>query len=62
MNILFIFAHPDDEAYGPAGTIAKLSKHNNVSVVSLCQGNRPGNEKVSENRQKSFKEYWALLN
>jgi hypothetical protein len=61
MNILFIFAHPDDEAYGPAGTIAKLSKHNNVTVVSLCQGNRPGNEKVSENRQKSFKESCAIL-
>jgi len=45
MKILFIFAHPDDEAYGPAGTISKLAKDgNDVVVVSLCNGRRPGME------------------
>ena len=61
MNILFVFAHPDDEAYGPAGTIAKLSKDNNITVLSLCRGNRPGSEEVSESRQSAFKESCALL-
>lgn len=54
MNILFILAHPDDEAYGPAGTIAKLASTNNVTVVSLCNGSRPGNENVASVRAGTF--------
>jgi len=57
MNVMFIFAHPDDEAYGPAGTIAKLvDKGNKVSIVSMCRGNRPGMEEVCYERQSAFKE------
>lgn len=54
MNILFILAHPDDEAYGPAGTIAKLSKDHKVTVVSLCNGARPGSEHVAKSRVDAF--------
>lgn len=61
MNILFIFAHPDDEAFGPAGTIFQLSKKHNVTVASICQGNRPGLEGVSESREKAFKDSCKLL-
>ena len=61
MNILFVFAHPDDEAYGPAGTIAKLSKDNNITVLSLCRGNRPGCEEVEMSRQVAFKKSCKLL-
>jgi LmbE family N-acetylglucosaminyl deacetylase len=61
MNILFIFAHPDDEAFGPAGTIAKLGKEHTVSVVSLCKGNRPGAEQVSQTRIDAFYESCKLL-
>jgi hypothetical protein len=61
MNILFIFAHPDDEAFGPAGTIAKLSKDHEVGVVSLCKGNRPGAEKVSQSRVDAFKQSCKML-
>jgi LmbE family N-acetylglucosaminyl deacetylase len=55
MKILFIFAHPDDEAFGPAGTIMQLAETNDVSVVSLCNGERPGNEHVAEARIEAFK-------
>lgn len=54
MNILFILAHPDDESFGPGGTIAKLAVDNDVHVFSLCNGARPGNEKVSAQRVESF--------
>ena len=53
-KIFFLFAHPDDEAYGPAGTIAKLSKDNQVIVVSLCNGARPGYEHVADARSFAF--------
>ena len=56
LNILFLIAHPDDEAYGPYGTIAKLSKDHNVTVFCVCNGERPGNVKVSSDRVFAFKD------
>ncbi len=39
MRILAIFAHPDDESYGPAGTLAKYALNGHqVSLVTLTQG------------------------
>jgi LmbE family N-acetylglucosaminyl deacetylase len=62
MKTLFIFAHPDDEAYGPAGTIYKLTnKGYNVTVVSMCQGDKPGAEEVKVPRLKAFKQSCSLL-
>jgi LmbE family N-acetylglucosaminyl deacetylase len=54
MKILFVLSHPDDESFGPAGTIAKLSKDNSVRVISLCKGNRPGAVNVDTIRQDTF--------
>jgi LmbE family N-acetylglucosaminyl deacetylase len=54
MNILFVFGHPDDEAFGPAGTIAKLAEEHSVWVMSCCKGDRPGSEHVSGPRQTAF--------
>lgn len=55
MSILFAFAHLDDESFGPLGTIVKLRNNgHDVTVLSLCKGDRPGNEHVAYDRQEAF--------
>jgi LmbE family N-acetylglucosaminyl deacetylase len=53
-TILCIFAHPDDESFGPGGTIAKLAKTNNVHLICVTDGNDPG--KVEDLRSIRKKE------
>lgn len=58
-NICCVFAHPDDEAFGPAGTIATLSQTNNVYVVCATRGEagyntapgRAGKEELGRQRE-----------
>lgn len=64
-----IFAHPDDEAFGPAGTLATLSKKYEVHLICITSGNAkytPGdtegwkwdisiNEKYALQREKELK-------
>ena len=38
MNILVICAHPDDETIGMGGTLKKLSKKHNVSILFVAEG------------------------
>jgi LmbE family N-acetylglucosaminyl deacetylase len=39
MNILGIFAHPDDESFGPAGTLAQAAVNDHrVGIVTLTRG------------------------
>lgn len=37
-TIFGIFAHPDDEAFGPSGTIATLAKENEVYLICVTNG------------------------
>lgn len=58
--IAFIFAHPDDESFGPLGTIAKLAKDNEVFVLSICNGSRPGTQ-VEIIRKNTFNDVCNYL-
>jgi len=37
-TIVAIFAHPDDEAFGPAGTLAKFAETNTVYLLCATKG------------------------
>jgi LmbE family N-acetylglucosaminyl deacetylase len=37
-NIVCIIAHPDDEAFGPGGTLIKLAKRHNVYIICATKG------------------------
>jgi N-acetylglucosamine malate deacetylase 2 len=41
MNIVCIFAHPDDEAFGPSGIIAKWALKHNVYLICVTDGSNP---------------------
>lgn len=41
-TIIGIFAHPDDEALGPAGTLATLAKENDVYLICVTSGEAAG--------------------
>lgn len=61
MKVAFIFAHLDDESYGPLGTIATHVKQgDDVFVVSMCRGNRPGAD-VQPERMQVFTEICDML-
>jgi len=40
-TIVCVFAHPDDEAFGPSGTIAKWAKTNHVHIICVTDGSNP---------------------
>ncbi len=42
--LLCIFAHPDDEAFGPAGIIALEAQHRPVYSICVTDGNDPGRQ------------------
>ncbi len=42
-TVLAIFAHPDDEAFGPGGTLAKFSQTHDVYLICATQGEKGKN-------------------
>jgi LmbE family N-acetylglucosaminyl deacetylase len=58
MKVLAIFAHPDDETFGPAGTRAMLSQNHETGLITLTRGESGslgiskelGPEKLAEKR------------
>ena len=46
-TVVVVFAHPDDEAFGPSGTIAKLAKDHDVHLVCVTDGETDPRYKTS---------------
>lgn len=42
-RVLCIFAHPDDESFGPGGTITLLAKTHDVYLICVTNGDAGGN-------------------
>ncbi len=65
--VLAIFAHPDDESFGPGGTIAKLSKEYEVHTICVTGGGAGQNartgttRKLSEIRKGEYKKAAKIL-
>ncbi|KXK12243.1 MAG: 1D-myo-inositol 2-acetamido-2-deoxy-alpha-D-glucopyranoside deacetylase [Microgenomates bacterium OLB23] len=51
-NIVAIFAHPDDESFGPGGTLATLSQNNTVYTICATSGDAAGDPNVRESELK----------
>jgi N-acetylglucosamine malate deacetylase 1 len=54
-RILIITAHLDDFEFGMGGTVAKLAAEsdNEIGLVVMCNGERPGNEHVADPRNEA---------
>ncbi len=65
-NIVGVFAHPDDEALGPSGTIAKFAKKYNVYLICVTSGEASGKTeeeklKIGEIRRAELMESAKIL-
>ncbi len=53
-TIVAIFAHPDDEAFGPAGTLAQLARDNDVYILCATRGEAEGNHDLGRTRSEEL--------
>lgn len=61
-NIVAIFAHPDDEAFGPSGTLIKLARQNDLYILCATRGENGGDhEKLAEIRSGELKKSARLI-
>lgn len=64
-TIVAVFAHPDDEAFGPSGTIAKFAKTHDVYLLCATRGEAgkdSGNHKnLAKAREKELKNSARIL-
>lgn len=49
-TLVGIFSHPDDEAFGPSGTLAKYAKTHDVYVICATRGESGQNHQPDRNR------------
>lgn len=60
--VVAVFAHPDDEAFGPSGTLTKLAKTNDVYLLCATKGEEGGNHKnLGRIRAKELQESAKII-
>lgn len=52
--IVAIFAHPDDEAFGPGATIAKMAEDHDVYIICVTNGNDKTRKYDDEIKEKGL--------
>jgi len=52
-NIVAVFAHPDDESFGPGGTLIKLAQEHEVYIICVTSGEHGGDAFIRENETKA---------
>ena len=66
-SVVCIFAHPDDEAFGPGGTIANLAKTRDVYIICATKGEagkhrgKTGKKDLGEIRANELRESAQVL-
>ena len=62
-NIVCVFAHPDDEAFGPSGIIANWAINNNVNIICVTDGSNPnsGIANLARIRELELKKSASIL-
>ena len=60
--VIAIFAHPDDEAFGPGGTLATFAKTDDVYIITVTGGEAGKNSLSKSNQTLSNIRKQELLN
>lgn len=61
-TIVAVFAHPDDESFGPAGTLIKLAKTHDVYLLCATRGESGGNHpRLAQIRSKELKKSASII-
>jgi LmbE family N-acetylglucosaminyl deacetylase len=60
-KLVCVFAHPDDEAFGPGGSIAHFAKICPVYIICVTDGDGGHNERLGEIRKKELQESGKVL-
>src|SRR3989337_253656 len=62
-KVVCIFAHPDDEAFGPSGTIAKYADGREAYIICVTDGNdhNNGTKNLSQIRKNELRNSAKIL-
>jgi N-acetylglucosamine malate deacetylase 2 len=54
--VVAVFAHPDDEVFGPGGTMAIMAKERDVYIICITNGDAGENSLIGEDGQRPLSE------
>ena len=60
-SLVCVFAHPDDEAFGPSGLIAKEALRRDVYLICVTDGSSYGDTKLIKIRKEEIKASAGIL-